>query len=60
MKGILSVSQSQSQGSKLQIYTKSLLTLQQMQLLCMQDALEESDMIRGIFRNEVNFSVIEM
>lgn len=60
MKGILSVSQSQSQGSKLQIYTKSLLTLQQMQLLCMQDALKESDMIRGIFRNEVNFSVIEM
>lgn len=60
MKGILSVSQSQSQGSKLQIYTKSLLTLQQMQLLCMQDALEESDMIREIFRNEVNFSVIEM
>lgn len=45
---------------KIKDFTKSLFTLQQIKLLFMKDAHEESDMVRGLFRNGVNVSVVEM
>lgn len=42
------------------LFTESIFTLQQIKLLFMKDAHEESDMVRGLFRNEVNVSVVKM
>lgn len=47
-------------GEKIKVFTKSLFTLQQIKLLFMKDAHEESDMVRGLFRNEVNVFVVDM
>lgn len=47
-------------GEKIKDFTKSLFTLQQIKLLFMKDAHEESDMVRGLFRNEVNVFVVDM
>lgn len=41
-------------------FTESIFTLKQIKLLFMKDAHEESDMVRGLIRNEVNVSVVEM
>lgn len=47
-------------GEKIKVFTKRLFTLQQIKLLFMKDAHEESDMVRGLFRNEVNVFVVDM